>query len=318
MPLIETTLGPIDSVDFGRVNAHEHVIHDRGYIVQKSPGFTLKNVQKSIEQVELWKQAGGGLIIEAGPIGVGRNVNSLITVSEATGIPIAVCTGFHKVEYYLKDHWIHYYSVDDLAALLTQEFEQGVEINNYDGPIIKRSHVKPSHYKVAGDYNFIDDTKRKLIQAVGNSHQVTGAPILVHTEMGTYGAQLVDHLVDAGFAPEKIRIDHLDRNPDMEVQLDVVKRGAFLSYDTPARIKYQPESIVVALTRQLFERGFGDRVMFGGDMVRPSYLPPYGGGPGYHYLITGFTERLRKGGLSDDELDMIWVKNPARWLAGAL
>lgn len=39
-----------------------------------------------------------------------------------------------------------------------------------------------------------------------------------------------------------------------------------------------------------------------------------GGGPGYDYLLTVGTPRLFGEGSSDEEVNAIWRKNPARWL----
>jgi phosphotriesterase-related protein len=107
----------------------------------------------------------------------------------------------------------------------------------------------------------------------------------------------------------------MDRNPDFYVHRRLAERGAFLEYDSPGRIKYQPECVVIRLMRQLIDAGYVGNLLLGGDLARRSYWTAYGGGPGMDYLLTVFTPRLRQEGFTEVELDTIWRANPARWLA---
>src|SRR5690606_4213410 len=120
----------------------------------------------------------------------------------------------------------------------------------------------------------------------GRIHQQVGVPILVHTDMGTAGDLLVDALEAAGVPPNAVMLCHMDRNPDFYVHRELARRGVFLQYDTPARIKYQPEHLVIDLMRELFDAGLGGQILLGGDMARRSYWRAYGGGPGFDYLLT--------------------------------
>src|SRR5574341_314827 len=181
MLTVETTLGLLHVERLGRVNAHDHGICDGGLTVVKEPDFRLDSVEKAIEELKTWKAAGGGAIVDAMPPGAGRNVDKLIAVSQATGLPILVPTGFHKGGYYLPDHWQHRYDESAIADLLIAELTEGVDSNNYDGPVVARRTVKAGFIKLAGEYQFIAPTMQKLIRTAGRAHRATGAPILVHT-----------------------------------------------------------------------------------------------------------------------------------------
>lgn len=316
MTTIETTLGPIPMEKLGRINAHEHVIIDGGLTVVNTPDFRLDSVDKAIEELGYWKAAGGGAIVDTMPFGCGRNVDKLVAVSRAADVPIIVPTGFQKSSYYLPDHWQHKYNEENIARLLIAEITEGADRNGYDGPIVDRSPVKAGFVKVAGDYQVVKSTTRKLIRAAGQTHQATGAPILVHTEMGTAAGPLLDLLEAAGVPPNRVMLSHIDRNPDFRLHRRLAERGAFLQYDTPGRIKYQPETVIITLMRQLFEVGLGSQLLLGGDTARRSYWKAYGGGPGLDYLLAIFTPRLRIEGFTEAELGLIWEQNPARWLTG--
>lgn len=312
---IETTLGALTKERLGYINSHEHLFIDSSQGVVKDPDFRLDSVECAIKDVIEWRDAGGGAMVDTMPVSAGRNVGKLINVSEATGIPIIVPTGFHKSYYYWPDHWRNRYSEDEMTELIVAEIEQGCDLNEYQGPIVKRCAVKAGAMKVAGQYNYVDDVMKRLIRVVGRAHQRTGCPVFVHTERGLECFELVQRLNDAGVPSRSILVCHMDRNADLWLHRKLAQTGVFLEYDTPSRFKYQPESVVTRLMRQMIDAGFLDRLMLGGDMARRSYLKSYGGGPGYAYLLTHFTPRLREEGFSDDELKAIWTDNPFRWLS---
>lgn len=317
MNQVETTLGALPVERLGRVDAHEHVIIEGGLTVVKDPDLRLDDVSKAVEEVGRWAAAGGGAIVDTMPFGCGRNVDKLIAVSEATGVPILVPTGFHKSVYYLPDHWQHRYDAEAIAGLLVAERIEGVDRHGYDGPIIDRSNVKAGLIKLAGEYQYVGSTMRKLIEAAGIAHRATGIPVLVHTEVGTAADELLDLLQEAGVPPERVVLSHVDRNPDPRMHLRLAERGAFLQYDTPGRTRYQPENVTVDLMRRLFDAGYGGNLLLGGDRARRSYWRAYGGGPGLDYVLTSFTRRLLEEGFSKEETAIIWRENPVRWLTGS-
>jgi len=48
------------------------------------------------------------------------------------------------------------------------------------------------------------------------------------------------------------------------------------------------------------------------DAARRKYWRSYGGGPGLRFLLHEFVPRLREAGLVQDDIDGIFVRNPAR------
>lgn len=313
---VETTLGPLPPGDLGRIDAHEHVIIDGGLMTVKHPEFKLDSVQKAVEEVGRWRTAGGGAIVDACPIGAGRRVDQLVRVSRETGIPILVPTGFHSISNYLPDHWQHRYSEEQIAELMLAECTEGLEYGGYDGPLVDRSTVKAGLLKVAADYHYIGPTTAKIIRAAGRVHARCAIPILVHTETGTAGDETLDAFESAGVPASRVLLSHIDRNPDPALHLRLARRGAFLQYDTPTRVKVQPASVAIELMRALFRAGLGDKLCLGGDMARRTYWRAYGGGPGLDYLLTSFTARLEEEGFDQSELDAIWHDNPVSWLTG--
>jgi len=317
MKHVQTTRGPMPADELGWINAHDHLFVDQGHGAYDKPDFKLDSLDAGIADVTRWRDAGGGAMVDTMPPGAGRNVDKCLAVTEATGVPVVLTSGFHKNYYYFPDHWRYRYDEETLYELILAECAEGCDRGNYLGPIVDRAPVKAGALKVAGQYHYIEPNMLTCIRAVGRAHRTTGVPVYAHTE-ATPPFELIDRLEDAGVPPESILICHLDRNPDPWLHRKVAERGVYLEYDTPSRVKYQPECRVVGLLRDMLDAGYGDRIMFGGDLARRSYLLGYGGGPGYHYLLDGFTPRLRDEGFAEGTLRRFWHDNPAAWLTHAL
>jgi phosphotriesterase-related protein len=65
----------------------------------------------------------------------------------------------------------------------------------------------------------------------------------------------------------------------------------------------------------MFEAGLGGHILLGGDNARRSYWKAYGGGPGMAYTLERFVPRLRAEGFTQNEIDEILIRNPAKAFA---
>lgn len=317
MPKVRTVLGDIEASAVGVTNAHEHVLIQGGLILVKEPDFRLDSIEKGIEELLDFQAFGGCTVVDASPIGIGRNPDGLRSISVASSVRIVAATGFHKTRYYLDSHWRFRYPVEEIARLLIEEIEIGMEQHGYEGPLIHRSEARAGIIKAASDYQKIDGPTEVALEAAALAHIRTGAPILTHTEMGTQGLQQVRLLQSKGVRPENVILSHMDRNLDLFVHRELAETGAFLEYDGPGRVKYFPESTLIAVIRGMFDAGLGQHILLGGDTARRSYWKAYGGGPGMAYMLEHFVPRLRREGFTKEQIDLLLIYNPARALAFA-
>jgi phosphotriesterase-related protein len=257
-------------------------------------------------------QAGGRAMVEASPIGCGRNPRAMLEVAEQTGLHVVACTGIQKSEYYLDSHWRNVYSAQQMADIFIEEITLGMDANSYNGPYIDRVEAKAGVIKVATPYQYITPSDKRVFEAAAIAHRETGAPITSHTEMGTMGVEQVELMMAYGVDPAHFTVGHMDRNPDLYIHKKIAAMGATLLYDTPSRVKYHPESVFINLVAGMVEAGYGKQIVWGGDMARKSYFASYGGGPGLAYVPGLFVDRLRNEGFSEDVIDDIFVHNPAR------
>jgi phosphotriesterase-related protein len=283
-----------------------------GLPVMKEPDFRLDSVEHACAELGFFQQAGGKSLLDAMPIGCGRSPKRLVETARRTGVHIIASTGFHQRSFYDDLHWIHRYSLDQITRLMIEEIAEGMDENGFNGPFPDRVDAKAGAIKIATDYQKIAPVSEKLIEAAANAHRATGAPIFSHTEQGTMGLEQAERLIKYGVNPAHVAIGHLDRNPDLAYHKAIAETGVTLQYDTPGRIKYQPESVVIGLIRGLIDAGHGGQIVLGGDTARRSSWQVHGSAIGIAYIFDRFLPRLRKEGFSQEEVDALVVANPAR------
>jgi predicted metal-dependent phosphotriesterase family hydrolase len=290
--LIRTVQGDIDPAELGPCDAHEHLF----LVTPAQPGDEYADVDKAIEEATALRAAGAEALVDWTPIGLGRDLDGLQAVSEATDLHIVAATGLHRDVHYAADDPVRDETEDALADRFAADLESCGII------------------KVGAGYHSLSAFEAKVFAAAAAAHARVGAPICVHTEHGTMGGAIVDRLGGLGVKPESVILAHVDRNPDVGEHSETAALGAWLQLDGPGRTKYWPDSTILALIADLAERGHADRLLLGGDTGRRSMLRAYGGGPGMDYVFARFKPRLERE-LGAELSEQIFVANPARAFA---
>jgi 5-phospho-D-xylono-1,4-lactonase len=219
-----------------------------------------------------------------------------------TSVHVVAATGLHRDAHYAADDSVRHATPDELADRFAADV---------------RSHERACGViKVGASYHHLSPFERLVFEAAARAHTQTGAPVCVHTEHGTMGLELVELLGSLGVAAGSVVLAHVDRNPDAGEHAETAAAGAWLQLDGPGRARYWPDSTILRLIGDLAERGFGDRLLLGGDTGRRSMFRSYGGGPGLDYLFRRFKPRLERE-LGPALSDRIFVENPARAFAFA-
>jgi phosphotriesterase-related protein len=290
--IIRTIRCDIAPTDLGPCDAHEHLF----LVTPAQPGDEYSDVAKAIEETEMLRAAGARALVDWTPIGLGRDLDGLRAVSEATGLHIVAATGLHRDLHYSADDPLRGETDDALADRIVAELERCGII------------------KVGAGYHTLTPFEEKAFAAAAAAHGRVGAPVCVHTEHGTMGLATVERLRELGVPPERVILAHVDRNPDAGEHAETAAAGAWLQLDGPGRTKYWPDSTILALIADLAERGYADGLLLGGDTGRRSMLRAYGGGPGLDYVFARFKPRLERE-LGRELSDQIFVANPARAFA---
>ena len=127
MPHLITTLGPKRADELDVILPHEHIFVDLRTWDQ--PGYARADTAEVIAQVSpeinRARQAGITALVEASPVGVGRRVDILKAVSEATGFPLVAPTGIYREPW--APPWVHEASEDELFLWMLDELEGEIE-----------------------------------------------------------------------------------------------------------------------------------------------------------------------------------------------
>ena len=290
--IIRTVRGDIAPEELGPCDAHEHLF----LVTPAQPGDEFSDVAKAIEEAATLRAAGARALVDWTPIGLGRDLDGLRAVSEATDLNVVGATGLHRDAHYAADDPLRSESEDALADRFVADLDRcGI-------------------LKIGASYHTIKPFEAKAFAAAATAHGRVGAPVCVHTEHGTMGLAIVERLSAGGVQSPSVVLAHLDRNPDAGEHAETAATGAWLQLDGPGRTKYWPDSTILALIADLVGRGFADRILLGGDTGRRSSLRAYGGGPGLDYVFARFKPRLERE-LGRELSDQLFVRNPARAFA---
>ena len=307
MPKAQTVLGKIDCEEMGVTNYHEHVYVNLPPWASLVPGWSdhrIDNVEKNIAELKLFEKAGGRTIVDASAIDFGHEPNKLKEIAKAVpGVHIIATTGFNKSAYC--ERWVFDWPLEKIVSVVCEHVTKG--INDTD--------VKAGVIKAGSMYMRMHQIDEKLLKIAAEAHKHTGVPISTHTEGGSMCMEQVEFFEAEGIDLSRVAIGHSDRNPDAALHIAMCKKGVYLGYDCPGKIKYGPDSWRVELIKKVIEAGFGNRILLGNDLGRVSYLKSYGGGPGLDYVLMRFIPNLRLQGVSEDAIKNILIENPKHFFA---
>jgi phosphotriesterase-related protein len=309
---IVTVRGPVAPEDLGFCQSHEHLSVESAYIRAVAPELVIDDAARTLKDLRAYRQAGGRAVVDAQPVGVGRNAATLRALSEDADVHVIASTGFHRLRLYPPGHWIFQAEEKRLAALFTEELTTGMYWDGEAGFPLAHGEVCAGQVKTALEPGPLDARHAALFRAAAQAAVATGAPLMAHIEGGADPLMLADFLADQGLPPERTVFCHMDRaTADLAVHEAICARGIALEYDTIGRPKYHDDAREIDIIHHLLAAGFGDRLLAGLDVTRPR-LTGYGGSPGLAYILDTFVPALRVAGLPEAQTARIFVENPAR------
>lgn len=311
---IETVLGPITKKELGFCHCHEHLFIAEGQPARINPALKIDDLEKTSHELKMYKGQGGKSIVDAQPVGCGRMVENLVTASKETSVNIIASTGFHKLVFYDQEHWIHTIDEEELVELFVSELRRGMFSDGEHNFPVYRTSAKAGIIKTASAQKGVTEEYKKLFTAGARAAQITGAPVMSHTEMGRHALQQIQTFIDSGLKANSIIICHLDRDlSDLGYHKAVAETGVYMEYDTIGRFKYHSDEAEAKHIIKMLELGYEDRILLGLDSTRER-LKNYGGQIGLAYLLETFIPLLLKLGVSATSINKLLVKNPAEAL----
>lgn len=309
---IMTVRGWCEAGSLGVTLSHEHLVAD----IRPLSGRTTVTLDPDavaavvLPQLTAVKALGCRSLIDCTAVQMGRNPSVLKRLSEASGLNVVTTTGVYAAadRQFLPDYAVTE-TARQLADRWTGEWQNGIDDTG----------VRPGLIKVGINGGELTEVETKIIDAAALAHRATGLTIGAHvgpwrpTPPG-YNAQSaraqIDRLETAGVDASAFIWFHAQNEKDGLTHMKAAQRGAWISYDGVA-----PDTVDqhVALIVQMKAAGLLDQVLVSHDAGWYSVGEPGGGTfRPFTTVFTALIPALKAGGLSDADIDTLFVRNPAR------
>ncbi len=305
MSQVITTLGPRSAGELGMILAHEHVFVDLRTWDQ--PGYAQADpadvVKLMVPELVKAREAGVTAIVECSGAGVGRRADILKAVSEAANFPLVAPTGIYR-EPWVPD-WAHAASEDELREWMAGELTGEIEESGVQAGWIKLS---------AGD-DGLTACEIKILRAAIAASAATDAVIGSHTIRGRVVRDQLDVFEEMGHTPERFIWIHAQAEPDFELNLEMGRRGVWISYDAIGGDD-SDDGMYIERIRRMLDAGLGDRLILSHDRGWYDPAQPGGGTPRpFTYISERFLPKLRAAGVDDGTIRQLTSDNPFRAFA---
>jgi phosphotriesterase-related protein len=335
---VQTVLGEIDVKDMGVTITHEHLLIDARkawYEPKEATKIALAHKPVSIEilhelrqdpymnidncfmfdedvavsEAKQFQLLGGGTIVDATCLGIGRDPQALQRISKRTGLHVLMGCGYYLESRHLPD--VKDASIDALADEMIRDVLEGAEGTN-----IRAGYIG----EIGVSKNFTAQ-EEKVLRASARAQAKTGVALSIHLPgWERLAHRVLDLIAEEGGDISKTILDHMNPSfEDVEYQTSLAKRGAYLEYDMIGMDYYyaneqsqspSDEDNAKAI-KNLIDLGFADKLLLSQDVFLKMMLTCYGGN-GYAYILRHFVPRLRRHDVSQEAIQTMLVDNPAR------
>jgi phosphotriesterase-related protein len=202
-PAVMTVLGPVEAGVLGVTLPHEHILCDL-WRVTRDPRHFMIDAPLAVEEVGLFKTAGGGTIVDCTTRQFGRDPAALRAIARATGVHVVMGCGWYREPFY--DRSVYEGSVAGIAAAIEREILDGV-----DGTGVRPGIIG----EIGTDLHYISPAEERVFRAVARVQRRTGKPLLAAYGGTGYGyvlTEFVPRLLAAGLSREQVQLMLVD-NP---------------------------------------------------------------------------------------------------------
>ena len=335
---VQTVNGLIDPGALGRTMMHEHLMIDLNpprlraepagpqdtldlcdcFAVRWGRKHSRKNFQlddRALAASELarFRDAGGGTVVELTAGGLKPDPDALAAIAREAGVHVVMGCGHYVQEY--QDPGNASRSADDFAREIVGQVTGGAWGTSVRAGIIG---------EIGCQAPWTDGEKRVMRGAL-TAQAETGAAVNVHPGRHPDQPGEVAAFARAAGAPmDRVIISHIDRTIfDADRLLRLADTGCVVELDLFGweQSNYSPDpgvdmpndAVRLRWLRLLIDHGHGDRVLISSDICERTRLCRYGG-HGYGHILSNVVPFMLRRGFSEDEVETILVRTPARLL----
>lgn len=314
MSKVNTVLGTIPTEELGIVAVHEHI----GYGM---PGSELdsrwwkspeQRYEETVPKLRRFHELGGGTFVDATGICNGRDVDYYKSLSAKTGVHIVACTGFVGGDTALP--FFERASVDYLAAQFIHEITVGIGNTGALAGVIKVGVSRGGR---------MTDLDKRIYRAAARAALRTGVPILTHLAIDAENAIAIFN--EEGLPLDRVLFGHADDGVNAEKTRDtwIAQQGGRVGFDTFGYETELEDPPFWARPRQQrlahFMRFIGEGHLGKALASADANCSPLGwpGVKGHtvNYIFEDLIPDLREAGMSEADIQTLFVDNPAEFLS---
>ncbi|NJK86961.1 MAG: phosphotriesterase [Bacteroidales bacterium] len=306
-----TVTGKIPVEEMGICLIHEHILVD--FIGADSTGYHRWERSEVIERALPFlleaKKNGVKTFVECTPAYLGRDPLLYKELSEKSGINIVTNTGYYgaRDNKFVPKH-VFQDTPEAIAKIWIDEYNNGIE----------GTGIFPGFIKIAVERkDTLSPMHAKIVKAAAIAHKATGLTIVSHT--GTDGpafAQL-EILKNEGVSPEAFVWTHAQHGT-IEGYIKAAKQGTWISLDNIQKLSDQSDesrgiAFYAKILTELKKVNLLHKVLISHDAGW--YNPGQENGGkfrGYNSIFDDLIPALKENGFSDDDIDLMLVKNPQK------
>ena len=338
---VQTVLGTIKPDQVGATTTHEHLIinfsmmlrpprdnieremcHEpvtmenlgwiRQFCYSNLDNLLVLDEATAIEEAKIYRSSGGGTIVDATTIGIGRNPSALAQISKESGINIVMGAGYY----------VESAQIDVVRNMDEESIKQNIIKELTVG--VDDTQIKAGIIGEIGCSWPLEDNERKVLRAAAKAQLKTGASILIHPGRHQEAPkEILKELDMAGADLTRVIMGHLDRTVDsLTVLSEIASFGCVLEWDLfgvevsyyqPADFDMPNDVQRLDYIRAMMDKGLSDRIVLAQDICTKHRLTKYGG-HGYGYILEHIVPRMRLRGFSEEEIGALIVDTPTRML----
>ena len=304
MSEVMTVTGPVRASDLGFTLMHEHLLLD---LLKDS--WSVNNLLYEPElatlEVMRYRDAGGVTLVDLTNRGLGQRPLAVRSIAEETGLQIVLGCGWYREPYY--EQFLHRWYVDRMAEQMIADLTVGIDDTGVRAGIIG---------ELGAHERWVSPVEERMLRAGARAQRKTGVTLTTHGTKSPVALQQLDILSEEGVDPARIVVGHSHSWPYPEFHEEIVRRGAWLSFDTMSDSNEYELGKMIRLIKAVLEAGNIDRLLLSHDVCYRTHYVSYGG-CGYDFISTRLLAHLAKIGVTEDMFEQIMVDNPRRALTGS-
>ena len=316
------------------VKANDKVTLDNIYYLRHNfilswDAVSMHEEESMVAEMADFRASGGSAVVDMSVPGLRSDLNAIRRISEKSGVHVVATTGL-----YSEDSW-----PDKFKSMSQREYEQYMVGEVHSG--IEDTGIKAGHLKAAIE-DGVTKQGEKLLKAIARVSNETGLSASIHHGIGMTPDQVrmvVKILLDAGMNPERILMCHMQnhltsmdlkkllRDPEarklnLDFNKELLDQGLTIGHDCFGHDYHllnigwysPPEWMLVVATAELCRSGYAGQIVLATDRYLKILTRRFGGG-GYCHLTQAVLPQLRMADVSEEQIEQMTVKNPAKLLA---